>query len=213
MAAMVPHFQISTGLPRPQYNLATSGGYPSNPGYSSTYGAPTPEDESQSPRTRKKMREKERRQMLNAHYNTLLRLLRPAPKRRMEKTTILEETIKLMQTLMETNSMLSKRNKAMEGEISLLRGDGGGGTSTSGGKAAAPSETKPMVVASNGEAKGASGGGDGMREPGSPQVMVSPPPDRVIGGTVSPQENVRQRLENVSVTREGEANDQKQVKV
>mmetsp|Transcript_18572 Transcript_18572/g.25838 ORF Transcript_18572/g.25838 Transcript_18572/m.25838 type:complete len:684 (-) Transcript_18572:561-2612(-) len=77
-----------------------------------------------SPRTRKKMREKERRQILNAHYNTLLQLLKPRPNtKRMEKTTILEETIQMMQTLIRTNNVLQSRNKEMENEIRRLQGE------------------------------------------------------------------------------------------
>ena len=71
-----------------------------------------------SPKTRKKMREKERRQILNSHYNTLLQLLKPRPNtRRMEKTSILEETITMMKALIRTNNMLQERNKEMETEV------------------------------------------------------------------------------------------------
>jgi len=78
-------------------------------------------DEELSPRTRKKMREKERRQILNNHYNTLLHMLKPQPtNRRMEKTIILEETIAMMKNLIQTNTILTQRNESMKSQIQQL---------------------------------------------------------------------------------------------
>mmetsp|Transcript_20196 Transcript_20196/g.49529 ORF Transcript_20196/g.49529 Transcript_20196/m.49529 type:complete len:386 (+) Transcript_20196:96-1253(+) len=85
---------------------------------------PEPGDEATakiSPRTRKKAREKERRNTLNQHYNTLLSYLKPGTNRRMEKTAILEETIQMLKSLMQNHIQLVTRNRALQMELAHLK--------------------------------------------------------------------------------------------
>jgi len=147
------------------------------------------EDDSMSPRTRKKQREKERRQILNSHYNTLLGLLKPRPNtRRMEKTTILEETITMMKALLDTNNVLQERNKEMEAQIHRLTGSSGSDSKHLESKA--PGHPHPQGLRS------------AMPDQRGLSVSINAqrarPRDAQIG-TDSPAEDLRQRLENVMV--------------
>mmetsp|Transcript_18365 Transcript_18365/g.37051 ORF Transcript_18365/g.37051 Transcript_18365/m.37051 type:complete len:659 (+) Transcript_18365:133-2109(+) len=182
------------GLPNPLGNnpsalsptWAGHGSTNSNPGMSTRM-----EDDSLSPRTRKKQREKERRQILNAHYNTLLGLLKPRPNtRRMEKTTILEETIAMIKNLMDTNAALQARNKELEMQLRGMR-DG----------KLLEKKIQPQQAAMRMQGANPAAGVPVTVSVTPAAVNVNQP--RISRdarmGTESPSEDLRQRMENVMV--------------
>jgi len=165
------------------------------------------DDDDMSPRTRKKNREKERRQLLNQHYDTLLNLLKPRSHnaRRPEKTTILEETIQMMRTLMRTNSVLEQRNKEMQTELANLKGEGKAGGAPQQQAHEIKRSLSPTIkemsergikiepiAGVKGETSAALKGA-GVVSGGQMELH-----DAAMG-TESPSEGIRQRLENVTV--------------
>lgn len=74
-----------------------------------------------SPRTRKKQREKERRQILNNHYATLSRFISTDGKRKMEKTVILGETIEFIKATLGANRRLGQENKELKEQVQQLQ--------------------------------------------------------------------------------------------
>jgi len=159
------------------------------------------------------MREKERRQILNDHYNTLLQMLKPRPNtRRMEKTSILEETITMMNTLIRTNRMLEERNKEMENEIRMLRKEKkqqcSEGKEGGGGQAKTPDVNFNAVSAAAARAgtmEEAAAGAGSAAEAGSSCTI----PQRTFNGRsvnirlpgteTPPSEHLRRRFEDIVV--------------
>ncbi|GAB5358244.1 hypothetical protein AAMO2058_000441300 [Amorphochlora amoebiformis] len=170
------------------FHMSTSSSAP----WSAT-GPPVNEDEL-SPRTRKKMREKERRQILNAHYNTLLHMLKPQPtNRRMEKTIILEETIEMMRTLIRTNNVLKERNEKMKSEIQKLKEFKSGTAPSSVGMSNRKPPMRPGPIEIDPKASKV------KREP----MQMSGNGTKKLGaGTESPSEGLRRSMEAVTMSQQ-----------